>query len=298
MTLTYETVDVFTDTPFGGNPLAVVFGADDLSTERMQAIAREFNFSETTFVLPPENPSHTAKVRIFTPGAELPFAGHPNVGTATVLARRGEVFGESVGDSVIFEEVVGPVRLDIRRAGGEPVGAVLSAPAMPVVETTIDADPLARSIGLAESAVVTDHHAPSVVSVGPKFVVAELTDLDALAAAHTSVAMIADHIGPWAPPEVYLYTVTSEAPGELSVRARMFAPGMGIVEDPATGAAAVVLTGLLATITHGDLDIAITQGVEMGRPSRIDARLDRSGAEARITIAGTCVPVMRGAIRI
>lgn len=296
MTLSFETLDVFTDTRFGGNPLAVVYGAEGLPTETLQAIAREFNLSETTFVLPSQDPEHTAAVRIFTPAAELPFAGHPNVGTATALARRGEIFGKPVGDSVIFEEGVGPVSLDILRDDGRPVGAVLASPGTPQVEGTIEVPAVARAVGLDESALLVGHHAPSIVSIGPKFIIAELQDLDALAASHTSGSMIAEHIGPWAPPEIYLYAVTGEEPGGLTVQSRMFAPGMGIAEDPATGAAAVVFAGLMASITHGDLDITIAQGIEMGRPSRIDARIDRSGAEPKITIAGRCVPVMRGEI--
>ena len=298
MSLTYETLDVFTDTRFGGNPLAVVFGAEGLDDDDLQAVAREFNYSETTFVLPPENPDHAARVRIFTPGTELPFAGHPNVGTATVLARRGTAFGKPVGDTLTFEEGVGPVRLDILREGGDAVGAVLAAPADPVVERMLEPVALAGAVGLPAAAVVARRHAPAMVSVGPHFLIAELTDLDALAAARSDAGLIADHIGPLAPPEIYLYAVTDEAPGTLAVRARMFAPGMGIAEDPATGAAAVAFAGLLATLTHGDLEIAIDQGVEMGRPSRIDARIDRSGGGPMITIAGRCVPVMRGEMEV
>jgi trans-2,3-dihydro-3-hydroxyanthranilate isomerase len=298
MSLTYETLDVFTDTRFGGNPLAVVFGAEGLDDDDLQAVAREFNYSETTFVLPPENPDHAARVRIFTPGTELPFAGHPNVGTATVLARRGTVFGKPVGDTLTFEERVGPVRLDILRERGDAVGAVLAAPADPVVERMLEPVALAGAVGLPVAAVVARTHAPAMVSVGPHFLIAELTDLDALAAARSDAGLIADHIGPLSPPEIYLYAVTDEAPGTLAVRARMFAPGMGIAEDPATGAAAVAFAGLLATLTHGDLEIAIDQGVEMGRPSRIDARIDRSGGGPMITIAGRCVPVMRGEMEV
>ncbi|MEQ8395409.1 PhzF family phenazine biosynthesis protein [Thalassobaculum sp.] len=294
MALTYETVDVFTETAFGGNPLAVVFGGEHLSTGAMQTIAREFNFPETTFVLPPADPANTAKVRIFTPGVELPFAGHPNVGTATVLARRGNVFGKPVGDTVAFEEAIGLVGLEIVRESGAAVGAVLTAPTLPTVEGTFDPSAVAAAVGLADSAIILARHAPAHVVIGATFVIAEVADLDALAAARSDEGLIAKHLGKPAPDEIYLYTRLDAGDGTLHIRSRMFAPGLGIPEDPATGGAAVAIAGLFVKLMDGDLDLTIEQGVEMGRPSRLDVRILRNGPDTRITVAGRRVPMMRG----
>lgn len=294
MTLSYETVDVFTETAFGGNPLAVVTGGENLSAEAMQAIAREFNCPETTFVMPPEDPAHTARVRIFTPAVELPFAGHPNVGTATVLARRGEIFGRTVGDAVLFEEAIGLVGLEILRSGGEAVGAVLTSPSMPQVRGSFDPSAVAAAVGLPDPAIVVARHAPAHVAIGAVFVIAEVEDRDALAAARGDAGLQVTHLGEAAPSLVYLYTREDAGPDTLHIRARMFAPRAGIPEDPATGGAAVAIAGLFATLWDGELDLVIDQGIEMGRPSRIDVRLTRGPGGPRITVAGRCVPIMRG----
>ncbi len=294
MALSYETVDVFTETAFGGNPLAVVFGGEALSTEAMQAIAREFNCPETTFVMPPSDPTHTARVRIFTPGLELPFAGHPNVGTATALAWRGESFGRPVGDAVVFEEAIGPVGLEILRAGGTAVGARLTSPAMPTVRGSFDPSAVAAAVGLSDPNIVVARHAPADVAIGATFVIAEVEDLDALAAARGDAGLQVEHLGDTAPPLVYLYTREDAGPDTLHIRSRMFAPRAGIPEDPATGGAAVAIAGLFATLWDGSLDIVIDQGIEMGRPSRLDVRLIREDRRESITVAGRCVPMMRG----
>ncbi len=296
MALDFETVDVFTTSAFGGNPLAVVFGAEGLATDRLQAIAREFNFSETTFVLPPLEPTHTAQVRIFTPGSELPFAGHPNVGTAVVVARRGELFGRPVGERVVFDEGVGPVALETIRDAEVITGAVLTAPAMPTVEGVADAGDTAAALGLEPADLRSDRHPPTILSVGPRFLVAEVASLDALARAQSDAGLIRRHLGADAPGEAYVYVRTDQAPGRMAVQSRMFAPALGITEDPATGAAAVVLAGLLSTLTPGDLAITIDQGIEMGRPSRIDAQVAGAEGAKSITITGRCIAMMRGRI--
>jgi len=296
MTLSYETVDVFTETAFGGNPLAVVTGGETLTTEAMQAIAREFNTPETTFVMPPADPANTARVRIFTPAMELPFAGHPNVGTATMLARRGEVFGRPVGDAVRFEEKIGLVGLDILRSGGEAVGAVLTSPAMPEVKERFDPSAVAAAVGLPDTAIVVARHAPVQVAIGAVLLIAEVEDRDVLAAARGDAGLQLKHLGEAAPPLVYLYTREDAGADYLHIRSRMFAPRAGIPEDPATGGAAVAIAGLFATLMDGSLDLVIDQGIEMGRPSRLDVRLIREGGAERITVAGRCVPMMRGEI--
>jgi trans-2,3-dihydro-3-hydroxyanthranilate isomerase len=294
MVLSYETVDVFTETAFGGNPLAVVTGGQDLTTEAMQAIAREFNTPETTFVMPPADPANTAQVRIFTPAMELPFAGHPNVGTATMLARRGELFGRPVGDTVRFEEAIGLVGLDIVRSKGEAVGAVLASPAMPEVKERFDPSAVAAAVGLPDTAIVVARHAPVHVAIGAVLLIAEVEDRDMLAAARGDAGLQVKHLGEAAPPLVYLYTREDAGADFLHIRARMFAPRAGIPEDPATGGAAVAIAGLFATLRDGSLDLVIDQGIEMGRPSRLDVRLIRDGGAERITVAGRCVPMMRG----
>lgn len=180
MRLEFVTVDVFTERRFGGNPLAVVFDGDRLSTAQMQSIAGEFNLSETTFVLPPKEAAHTAEVRIFTPRAELPFAGHPNLGTAFVLANRGSVFGRPIGDSVVFEERAGLVPLELLREGTTTVGARLTAPQPLSRGKDIAADVIAAACSIAVEDVETRHHPPCIASCGIAFVIAELKTVRAL----------------------------------------------------------------------------------------------------------------------
>ena len=180
MTLTFETVDVFTDTRYGGNPLAVVFGAEGLPTERLQAIAREFNYSETTFVLPPEDPANTARVRIFSTKREMPFAGHPNVGTAAVVGWRGELFGKPLGETVRFEEIAGVVPVALAREDGRVTSTTLTAPEPFSRHQEIPVAEVAACLGLDGDAVTTVRHAPVVGSVGLPFILAELKDADAI----------------------------------------------------------------------------------------------------------------------
>lgn len=297
MTLTYETVDVFTDTAFGGNPLAVVFGAEGLSKAAMQAIAREFNYSETTFVLPPRNPAHTACVRIFTPSTEVPFAGHPNVGTATVLAWRGSVFGRPVGEAVLFEEAAGLVPVTILRNGGRPVGATLTAPQPFRRLATADVTEVAACLGLRPVQIREDRHPPLVGTVGLPFVLVELADRAALEAAQPVVAAMLTSPSVAPVKDIHCY-LRCDAGDEVDIRARMFAPLDGVAEDPATGSANAALIGLLAELDgpdDGTLALRIAQGVEMGRPSLLLAEADRAaGVTVAIRIGGRCVAMRRG----
>ncbi|NTW97270.1 MAG: PhzF family phenazine biosynthesis protein, partial [Oscillochloris sp.] len=184
----YEVVDVFTTTRFGGNPLAVITDARGLDDRLMQQIAREFGFSETTFVLPPEHPRHTARVRIFTPTAEVPFAGHPNVGTAFVLARLGAAFfGRALGDDLVFEEAAGLVAVTILRAGGAVTGAAITAPRPLELGPEVAAETVAACVSLAPEDVALSAHAPCFVSVGLPFVAAELASRAALARARPNL---------------------------------------------------------------------------------------------------------------
>lgn len=272
----YVVLDVFTDRPFGGNPLAVIPDAAGLSDEAMQLIAREFGFSETTFVFPPEDPASTARVRIFTPMSELPFAGHPTIGTAVALADRGappDMILELGVGPVESHAVAGHARFTTRHPvsrHGEP-----------------DAELVAACAGLAASEIAAP---PVVVSVGLPFVMVELASVEALASARPetdafrrAAERYLEAIGDF---NLYLYVRDG-----ASIRARAFAPLAGIPEDPATGSAAAALAAHLAE-ADGAGKYFFTQGVEMGRPSRIEVAVD-GGA---ITVAGQAVTVMRGVL--
>jgi trans-2,3-dihydro-3-hydroxyanthranilate isomerase len=293
----FITVDVFTDRPYGGNPLAVVLDAEDLSDAAMQAVAREFNLSETTFVLPPADPANTARVRIFTPGRELPFAGHPNVGTAYVLGREGLLFGKPLGAVLRFEETAGLVLVDILPGPDGPAGARLTAPQGFTRGQDIAPDDFAPCVGLRPGDIDTSAHPPLLGSAGMVFPIARLTGIEALGRARGNADAMARH--PAMGGHVFIYAPDPAAPGTF--RARMFAPGLGIAEDPATGGAAAALTGLLGTLAGGDgnHDYRIVQGVEMGRPSLIETAADvAEGAVTAIRVGGACAPVMRGEIAV
>lgn len=294
MRVRYVTVDVFTDRVFGGNPLAVVPDAAGLSPERMQRIARELNLSETAFVLPAETPEGTVRVRIFTPAAELPFAGHPTVGTAFALAALGLQPLDGDATRVVFEEGVGPVPVTIHARGGKPVAATLTAARLPeVAPAPRTADELASVLSLRHDDVLREPYAPEVASCGVPFVAVPVRDLDALARARVDTgrweALLADD------PAAELYVYVPPAPGEREVRARMFAPGFGIAEDPATGSACAAMGGVLAARTDardGTLRWLVRQGVEMGRPSDLELEADlASGAVTAVRVGGRCVLV-------
>lgn len=305
-TLRYETCDVFTTVAFGGNPLAVVFGAEALAAETMQKVAAEFNYSETTFVLPPEDPSNTAHVRIFTPVAELPFAGHPNVGTAFVLARQGEAFGQPIGGELAFEEQAGLVRISLLEGAHSStanwpagvVGAVLSAPQPFATHGTVPPEEAAACMGLTAADVVGE---PVIASTGGPYVLAQLASAEALERCRVVPAAFAASEGMGRVGKVfgYLPPAAPEPSGELRVRCRMFtARG---TEDPATGAANCAMLGLLASkcAGAGTLRATIAQGVEMGRPSELLGEADFAGGRVTaVRIGGRCVPMMRGEVAL
>lgn len=299
MKIAFQTVDVFTDTRFGGNPLAVIPDATGLDTAQMQAIAAEFNLSETTFVLPPRDPAHTAHVRIFTPRAELPFAGHPNVGTAYVLARAGTCHGRpTAGDRLVFEEIAGLVPLDLGRENGAVVSARLAAPRPLALGDTLDPPTVAAMVGLEPVDIVTDRHPPVIASCGNDFLYVELASRAALARAAVRTDRLAEHLPMARAVGVHLY-VPVEDEG-LAIQSRMFAPLHGVPEDPATGSANVTLIGLLAHVRPErdlDLSLVIGQGFDMGRPSRLEARAEKREGRVLVTrIGGRCVPVLSGTI--
>ena len=296
MRLEFITIDVFTDRLFGGNQLAVIPQADGLSIEQMQAIAGEFNLSETTFVLPPQDPAHTAEVRIFTTKFEMPFAGHPNVGTAFVVGRLRSLRGR-----LDFEEKAGLVPIDLLSEGGVLIGARLTAP-QPLErgEDDVYSDIVAGACGLAVEDIETRHHMPCVAGCGTPFVFAEVNSREALARAQPSADVFARNFPVAGVAGIHLYL--RDGVQEMDIRARMFAPAGGRGEDPATGSANVALVGLLTSLRPEpdlDLRLRILQGVEMGRPSLMDAEADKRGGRVVATrIGGRCVPVMRGTIDV
>jgi trans-2,3-dihydro-3-hydroxyanthranilate isomerase len=293
-TLPFFTADVFTTTRFGGNPLAVVIGGEMLDTTTMQAVAAEFNLSETTFVLPPSNPAHTAHVRIFNRTAEMTFAGHPMVGTAFILAGRDPGLNEAT-----FEIAAGLVRVWIARdESGTAVGASVTTPQPLTIGEALSSGLIASVLRLNPEDILRTTHPPVVASNGNAFVIAELTG-DALARCSPDVdafrAALSAHPQPGQRFSVHVYSR-----GGDTLRARMFAPLAGTWEDPATGSANAPLACLLLSVdtAREAATFTIHQGVEMGRPSilRVDAR--RTAAGIMATLHGSCVPVMAGEINL
>jgi trans-2,3-dihydro-3-hydroxyanthranilate isomerase len=300
----YETVDVFTDQPLAGNPLAVFADGRGLGADEMQRIATEFNYSEITFVLPPSDRANSAQVRIFTPKSELPFAGHPNVGTAFVLGRRGQVFDRPLAETMRFEEGAGLVELKLQRDGEAVVGASFKVPRAIELGREIDPETIALCTSLKPQDIVVTHHKPVFASVGLPFAITEVASLDALKRARPNSAEFSQALArSGGLPErfsVFIYARLSGSTEKL--RARMFAPLSNIIEDPATGSASAALGGLLCTLDKSrdaDMRFSIAQGVEMGRPSAIEVSARKEGGTVRdIFVAGRCVPVMRGMLTL
>lgn len=284
----YVACDVFTNTRFGGNPLAVVLDAEGLSTDEMQKIAREFNYSETTFVLPAKDASNDANVRIFTPVFEMPFAGHPNVGTAFVLRQEGAVFGRKVGTRLRFEEIAGLVEMDLTDDGV----STLTAPQKLSVGGTIPRAALAESLSLSPDDLKGDG---VCASVGAAFVLLELASRDALERAKPDLAAyernlkgnIHDGLN-----ATGVHCWVRDDGTEFDLRTRMFAPLKGVFEDPATGSANAALAGYLARESTTPMKLRIAQGFEMGRPSTL---LGEATA-TYVRLGGACVTTMRGVL--
>jgi trans-2,3-dihydro-3-hydroxyanthranilate isomerase len=296
MQLRYVTIDVFTDRVFGGNPLAVVLDADGLTASQMQSIATEFNYSETTFVLRPRDASNTAWVRIFTTRVEVPFAGHPNVGTAVVLARELEAKGRPPVDRFLFEEAAGLVSMRLLRdGGGTIVGAELRAPEPLSVGSAVAVADAAACLSLDTTDIGIDTHPPQVLSVGLAFLVVELNSREALRRAKPDFSAHERVLPPIGTDAVFAYVRGAEV-GEL--HARMFSPLDATVEDPATGSATAATIALLTTLRPDrdvEMEWRVEQGVDMGRPSLLLGRTEkRGGIVTRVHVAGHAVPVMQG----
>jgi trans-2,3-dihydro-3-hydroxyanthranilate isomerase len=299
MKVEFTTVDVFTGARFGGNPLAVVTDAQGLASGQMQSIAAEFNLAETTFVLPPKDATNTAEVRIFTPKAELPFAGHPNVGTAFVLARAGRSYGRAVaGDRLVFEEKAGLVRMDLTRENGVVVATRLAAPVPLSIGEEIAPEIVAEACSLEPADIKLAGHQPCIASCGIPLVFAELQSRALLARAAVRTDVLARHLPMERAVGIHLYVAAREH--GVEIQSRMFAPLVGVPEDPATGGANVALIGLLAHHRpEADLVLARTigQGFDMGRPSVLEASAEKKAGTVTATyIGGRCVPMMKGTI--
>ncbi len=287
--------DVFTSERFGGNPLAVLPDATGLCAAEMQRIAREFNFSESSFVTAGDD-GCDRRVRIFTPTVEVPFAGHPNVGTAFALEGDGQ-FGEpQESREVVFDEAAGRVRVEINRDDQGRIFCELEAPQRLSTGAMIDAAQAAAALSLREEDIVVTTHPPIVGSVGLPFLLVEVVDRAALARARAVIAELEALRDAGIVPDLHVYCRSDD---EFDIRARMFAPLDGVPEDPATGSANCALAALLASRAaggDGERRLRIAQGVEMGRPSLLAARTRRDGDDVTVWIGGHSVLVGEGSL--
>lgn len=287
--------DVFTDRQFAGNPLAVIPDAVGLSDTQMQQIAREFNFSESTFVLPAER-GHTRRVRIFTPHEEIPFAGHPNLGTAFALATSGELGELEKSLSVEFEEDVGVVPIAIQVEAGQPVHCELAAPAPLTLGAEAPQDLVAAALSLAPEDLLTSTHGPVAASVGLEFLFVELASRDALERLRVSPSDVDRLDG--VPHAIHAYVCGDD---DYDFRARVLIADGGY-EDPATGSANCALAALRAhcdPAQSGEFAFRIAQGVEMGRPSTLLARATKQdGKVTRAGIGGSVAMVGSGILDV
>jgi trans-2,3-dihydro-3-hydroxyanthranilate isomerase len=300
----YCVLDVFTKQALAGNPLAVVLDADGLDSAAMQAIAAEFRLPETVFVLPAERPNHTAKLRIFTPGRELDFAGHPTVGTAVLLAsRRFAELEKAIDAMIVVEENVGPVRCGVKLDPDGPHYAEFAVPRLPAIVPTQfgERGAIADAIGLTIADIGFENHRPSAWTCGAPFIFVPIAGLDAMERAVPEPSRwreafgLADRVG------IFLYTRDC-VHHDSHFHARMFAPGSGIMEDPATGGAAAAFAGALFefdAMPDGTHDCRIEQGLEMGRPSFIDIGVDvEHGQVKAVRIGGYAVEISEGVLHI
>lgn len=303
----YAIYDVFTDTAFGGNPLAVVFDADHLDDAQMQTIAREFNLSETTFVRTAEHAPHSANIRIFTPGRELPFAGHPTVGTSIALGERrmeGKLPDEGIDLVEMLEEKVGPVRCAVRLSPGEPGFSEFDLPKLSSrIEANLEPADMAAALGIGVHEIGFENHTVSLWSAGVPFVMVPLHNMATAAKISFDPARwraFAPEVGGIAA-DCYAYCRDGRR-HDVSFHARMFAPGMGIPEDPATGAAVAALSGAIQHfdgLLDGVHPLIIEQGVEMGRPSYIHLHIESEGGAVKgARIGGQAVRIATGKLAL
>jgi trans-2,3-dihydro-3-hydroxyanthranilate isomerase len=300
----YLTADVFTDVPFGGNQLAIFPDARGIPEHRLLDVTREFNYAETTFVFPPSDPMHTRRVRIFTPGGEVPFAGHPTVGTAHALAEVGEIVLTGESTRIVLEEKVGPVPVVIRARNGKPVFAQLSVAKLPeIMAPPPPREALAAVLGLEIGELLGGAWAPQTLSCGLPFLFVPLRDRAAVARARVRMDAWESAFEGMETKEIFVFAAGGDRPGS-DYHARMFAPGLSVPEDPATGSANAALAGYLAA-RHPEkrrdetLRWVIEQGFEMGRPSMLEVEADVAGGEvAAVRVGGASVLVCDGTMEI
>jgi trans-2,3-dihydro-3-hydroxyanthranilate isomerase len=309
MKLAFHTLDVFTSKKFSGNPLAVVLGADHLSTEQMQTITKEFNLSETTFVMTPENPEHTAKVRIFFPGGEMPFAGHPTLGTAALLAELKNKPGCSFETTIKLELNAGLTPVRLTRIADRVTG-MFTAPVVPFhapVKLPTPAE-TALALNVAPEDIGFDGHGLSSIEGGPRFFYVPVKSRAALEKSKIIEPHWSNILNAVNAEErittidaVYIYARGGDGPN-TAFRARMYCPTGGIIEDPATGSATALLAAQLLTsenLSDGTHRWQLEQGYEMGRPSDLHLEADvKAGKLAAVRVGGSAVRVMSGEIEI
>ena len=301
--LNFHYLDVFTQTRFGGNPLAVVLDAHGLTTEQMQQIARELNLSETVFVLKSHNPAHSAMIRIFTPAKELPFAGHPTVGTAALLAELRAPGAEGEMDAlVVLEQILGVLRVGVRLRAGMPSYAEFDAPRLPAEAGTLaQVEILAAGLGLIPSEIGFENHKPACFAAGNAFAFIPVSSLEAIGKAQVNHPHWGAAFQEQGLLGAYLYTRQCAHVGS-SFHVRMFAPDMGVPEDPATGSAAVCFAGVVHKfdpLPDGTHKRTIEQGYEMGRPSSIALTLNVDGGKlTNVRIGGHAVRVAEGWLEV
>jgi trans-2,3-dihydro-3-hydroxyanthranilate isomerase len=287
----YHLVDVFTDRAFGGNPLAVCTNGRGIAPELMQSIAKELNLSETTFVLPPEDPENNYRVRIFTPASELPIAGHPTVGTSFILAREHMIELGSEETTIKLEEIVGTIPVQLNFKDGQPDWIWMQQPLPKFGPRFDDTKAIAEMLSIAPDAIATEWPI-EVVSCGVPFLYVPLKDLAAIRATRLRLDVWEKILRPSGVSEVFVFTKETELEGS-SVHSRMFAPGLGITEDPATGAASGPLGCYLVRhevfpVTE-KAEFTSEQGIEMGRPSIIKIIIEQEAGEiSRVRIGGQC----------
>jgi trans-2,3-dihydro-3-hydroxyanthranilate isomerase len=298
-TIQYCLIDVFTQHLFGGNQLAVCLNAEGLTTETMQALAREFNLSETTFVLPPEQPEHTYRVRIFTPGGELPMAGHPSIGTAYILARKGLIQLTEPETAIVLEEKIGPIPMRLSIKDGTADSIQMQQPLPTFGQRFTDRATIARLLSIEE----TDLHSTlpiQAVSCGVPFLFVPVNSLEAIRRVRLRQDVWEQTLQPMEANQLFVFTQETERP-DSTVHCRMFAPAMGIVEDPATGAAHGPLGSYLLSqqLIQPGVEFISEQGFEMGRPSIVHVRIEQeSGRISGVYISGRCCFIGEGTIEL
>ncbi len=298
----YAVLDVFTHTPLAGNPLAVVQNAQDLSSGQMQKIAKEFNLSETVFVMPAKDNANTAQIRIFTSVYEMPFAGHPTIGTACYLAKK--IYPDMHGDStnIVLEENIGVIECTVETADDGMINARFNTPGLPEESDCSERiQDYANALGLDPTDIGFANHVPSKMTLGVPYICVPIASRSALAKARPNLDRWEEAFGGHSHNDAYLYTSETDDP-ENDYCVRMFAPFGGAMEDPATGSAASVFSGVLAKfngLADGQHIMNLEQGIDMGRPSLIQLGLSiESGQLNNVSIGGSAVLIAEGVLQI